>query len=510
VPFVGMPDKNNYSHGHRRNCRSCARVEPGVHVVKFARRRPEHLRLLSIRFAAVLALLMCGCLPGVATASQPGIVLISPDVHDGQGPGSLLANQAPIKFDLSFLELYKWQITGVAAFCLVQFLFLLGLLVQRASRAHTEIRLRESEARFRLMADTAPVMIWMSGPDKRCTYFNKHWLDFTGRPLEQELGDGWSQGVHSDDLQCCLDTYCTAFDARQRFRMEYRLKRCDGSHRWLLDTGVPRFDTDGTFEGYIGSCIEISDEKQVRDKLLDNQHELQTLTRKLLLAQETERRHIARELHDDLNQNLALLSVEMDLLANRPINTELVRRRLHDLSARVKELSSSVHGISHRLHPSNLEQLGLGAAVRGLCSGLTQLHGLPIEFTERNLPPSIGADVALCLYRITQEALSNVIKHSGAQHAEVELTARAEELDLRIGDDGVGFDPELVNAQGGLGLVSMRERLGLVAGKITFDSAPSAGTRIKVRVPLPTASEIGTALKEESATEDESALVYTL
>jgi two-component system sensor kinase FixL len=137
--------------------------------------------------------------------------------------------------------------------------------------------LGESEGRFRLMADAAPVMIWMSGPDKLCTYFNKPWLDFTGKPLQRQLGDGWSEGVHPDDLQRCLDTYVRAFDARQGFRMEYRLQRFDGDYRWLLDTGVPRFEADGTCGGYIGSCIDITDQKRVEEALRESEARLRVL-----------------------------------------------------------------------------------------------------------------------------------------------------------------------------------------------------------------------------------------
>src|SRR5207253_5644420 len=123
--------------------------------------------------------------------------------------GSVVRNKA-----LEFWEVYKWQIIGVISLCVMQFLLLVGLIVQRTSRKRADLALRESESRFRLMADAAPVMVWMSGLDKRCTYVNKHWLDFTGHSLEHELGDGWSEGVHIDDLQRCLDTYGSAFEAR--------------------------------------------------------------------------------------------------------------------------------------------------------------------------------------------------------------------------------------------------------------------------------------------------------
>src|SRR5213082_1687491 len=133
-------------------------------------------------------------------------------------------------------------------------------------RKHAEEELLESEARFRAMADTAPVMIWMSGPDKLCTFFNKGWLDFTGRKLEQELGNGWTEGVHADDFAHCVDIYKNSFDARQSFTMEYRLRRNDGEYRWVLDSGTPRFASDGAFLGYIGSCIDITERKRTEEQ----------------------------------------------------------------------------------------------------------------------------------------------------------------------------------------------------------------------------------------------------
>jgi PAS domain S-box-containing protein len=126
--------------------------------------------------------------------------------------------------------------------------------------------MRESETRFRTMLDAAPVMIWMSDTDRLCTFFNKRWLDFTGRTLEQEMGNGWSEGVHPDDFERCLSVYVSSFDARKDFTMEYRLRRRDGVYRWILDTGVPQEDVDGTFLGYVGSCVDISDRRQAEEK----------------------------------------------------------------------------------------------------------------------------------------------------------------------------------------------------------------------------------------------------
>ncbi|WP_293098688.1 PAS domain S-box protein [Moorena sp. SIOASIH] len=127
--------------------------------------------------------------------------------------------------------------------------------------------LEESEARFRMMADHAPVMIWMSGTDKLYNFFNQLWLNFTGNTLELELGNGWAEGVHPDDLEYCFHTYVSAFDARENFRMEYRLRRRDGQYRWILDIGTPRFTPNGDFAGYIGSCIDITERKQAEEAL---------------------------------------------------------------------------------------------------------------------------------------------------------------------------------------------------------------------------------------------------
>ncbi|MEG5046093.1 PAS domain S-box protein [Microcoleus sp. B4-C1] len=144
-------------------------------------------------------------------------------------------------------------------------------------RKQAEATLRESEARFRLMADAAPVLIWMSGTDKLCYYFNVPWLNFTGRTIEQERGNGWTEGVHPDDFERCLDTYVTAFDARQPFKMDYRLKRCDGIYRWIMDEAVPRYGLEGEFLGYIGSCVDIEDHKQAEEALRESESRLRLI-----------------------------------------------------------------------------------------------------------------------------------------------------------------------------------------------------------------------------------------
>jgi PAS domain S-box-containing protein len=156
----------------------------------------------------------------------------------------------------------------------IPMLFLAAVIEERATG---ETERRESESRFRIVADAAPVLIWMAGVDKRCTFFNKPWLKFTGRSLEQEMGNGWAEGVHPDDLQKCLKIYTEAFDARKAFVMQYRLKRYDGEYRWISDQGVARHDAQGNFAGYIGSCVDVTE-------LLNKERALREFEERVVLA----------------------------------------------------------------------------------------------------------------------------------------------------------------------------------------------------------------------------------
>jgi PAS domain S-box-containing protein len=346
------------------------------------------------------------------------------------------------------------------------------------ARKQAEQALRESEQRFRVMADCAPVMMWMSGTDKQCTDFNRGWLAFTGRTIEQESGDGWADGVHPADLQKCLQTYEEAFDRRQSFTMEYRLRRHDGQYRWISDIGVPRFLPDGSFAGYIGCCIDIEEQRVAERTRVE-------LARRLMTAQEAERARIARELHDDIGQSLALLGIQLERSSHPPSGAPHEKRvDARELRDRVKAIGNKVSRISHQLHSSELEYLGLAVAVKSLCREFSEQYHVEVECSCEGIPAELDGNVALGCLRVIQEALHNIAKHSHAADVQVEVIGDSEGLSLLIADDGTGFDTGGAGAGAGLGLISMRERMHLMGGDFMISSSPGNGTRIKARAPL--------------------------
>ena len=357
---------------------------------------------------------------------------------------------------------------------------MVGIAIDITERKQIAEALRESEERFRMVANTAPVMIWMSGPDKLCTYFNEPWLEFTGRPLEAELGNGWAEGVHPEDFAKCLETYSKAFDRRQNFQIEYRLRRHDGEYRWVLDMGVPQFKTDQTFAGYIGSCIDVTERKLASEAL-------SSVSRRLIEAHEEERKRIARELHDDINQRLALLEIELDQLEIPSLSlSPEASLHLQAFRRRVSEIASDVQAMSHRLHSSKLEYLGLASAIKSFCKELSERQKVKIKFSCDSIPSTLPQEISLCLFRVAQEALLNCVKHSGVREFDVVLREVGAQIELTVSDCGVGFDIAKTTNNPGLGLISMHERVRLIKGAISINSEPMKGTTIQVYAPMET------------------------
>ena len=396
-------------------------------------------------------------------------------------PGSIVRYREPGLWDL-----YRWHVIGVLSLFVLQTGLIVGLLAQRANR-------RRADLRFLQVIATAPYGMIMVGQDGRITMANAQTEKLFGYQRDELIGKPVEMLVPErfrHHHAAHRERFSTAPVVRPMGTgQELFARRKDGTEFPVEIALSPALPSAGRL--VLATIVDISLRREAEESLRLSQLELRRLTGRLLQAQEDEAGRIARELHDDLGQGLALLTIELDLLRQKPPEVSgQLGARLQALLARVKQLSSSVHDLSHQLHPSKLEQLGLVAAISGLCKELTASQDLKIAFTDGELPAAIPPDIALGLYRIVQEALRNVVRHSGARHAEVALGATADSLTLRIVDDGVGFDPGLIRGKGGLGLISIRERVLHLGGEIAIDSKPSGGSRLSVSVPLKGTSPI--------------------
>ena len=360
---------------------------------------------------------------------------------------------------------------------------MLGVVVDVTECRQAEQKLRESEKRFLLVAETAPLMIWMCDHEGKITYCNKQQKVFMGADPINNQDDTWMNCVHPQDLEHVQNALARCLKSRQPFSEEYRLRRHDGVYRWMLDIASPRLNADGAFAGFIGSTIDITDQRFARQAL-------ETVSGRLIEAQEKERTRIARELHDDICQRLSLLAIEIDSASQSQNGLEMhIREHLEKIQSNCTEIVVDIQSLSHELHCSKLDYLGLVAAIRGFCGEFAKQRRVNIEFTERNVPESLPQDVSLCLFRVAQEALHNAVRYSGAEQFSIEISGSANELRLEVKDDGTGFDVAEARRSPGLGLVSMQERVQHVHGRFVIESNPGLGTRIVALVPLPTSPD---------------------
>jgi PAS domain S-box-containing protein len=359
-----------------------------------------------------------------------------------------------------------------------QALLITGLLWQRARKRTAEAGLRESEKRFRVMTDTTPSLVWMCDAKGKMTYLNERRIAFTGPDPDAGFGDTWIAYVHPDDQMKILDTLSRALKTREPFSQEYRLRRSDGVYRWMFDVASPRVNGDGSFGGFIGSAIDTTDQKLA-------QAALERVSGQLIEAQEKERSRIARDLHDDICQRLALLSMEIQQ-ANRSSDGSpaATKKNLEDIRKHCSEIAGDVQSLSHQLHSSRLDYLGIVAAIRGFCGELSKQDEINIEFSATEVPAHLPKDISLCLFRVAQEALHNAVKYSGVSQFTVELSGIEGEVRLVVSDAGAGFDVQAAKKKGGLGLLSMQERIRLVHGRLSVESTPWQGTKIIAAVPI--------------------------
>ena len=343
-------------------------------------------------------------------------------------------------------------------------------------RTLAEGALRESEERFRLIANSAPVMIWMSDTDNEISYLNQTWLDYAGRPSDAAVEKLRAMVLHPDEAERCREVYEKAFEQREPFQLEHRLRRHDGEYRWVVTAGVPRYNADGTFVGYIGTSVDITERKLAEAALA---------SQKLIEAHEEEKTRIARELHDDISQRITLLALHLAILKQGlPASATDLEQEIGDMDRQIGDLASDIQALSHGLHPARVELLGLRAAVTGFCEELSNRHDVTIDVHFENIPEGLPPGVSLCLYRVLQEALQNVLKHSVSRRALVSLSGQINAVRLTVKDSGPGFDPHEAMRGRGLGLTSMKERLKVVGGQLSIHSARGHGTTIHAIAPL--------------------------
>jgi PAS domain S-box-containing protein len=368
-------------------------------------------------------------------------------------------------------------------------------------RKQAEESLRQSEAHFRQMADTAPVLIWISGTDKLRNYFNQPWLDFTGRTMEQEIGNGWAEGIHPDDFQRYLDIYFTAFDAQKTFKMKYRLRRFDGEYRWFADAGVPRFTSESEFLGYIGSCVDITELKEAQDVLEARTHELSNLNN--LLAQATP---LLNERNQELDSVVHIVShelkaplravsnlsewIEEDLEGTISADTQhqvtLLRDRVNHMQTMISRLLDyarieRTQVVTEHVLVEELLYEVINSVAPEPTFQIIIAPEMPMFQTKR-----------LLLYQVFVNLISNSIKHHERPNGSVHVSSQDKGAfyEFMVADDGPGIAPEyhdkifmifqIVNHQScsesfGLGLSIVKKIVEKEGGNIRLESALGKG-----------------------------------
>ena len=356
---------------------------------------------------------------------------------------------------------------------------------------------REKDAYLYAVVNDTPALLWMTGADGQNAFLNRELARFLGLN-EQRLDKNWVTWVHGEDAAAALQTFKECLKERREYRDEFRLRRSNGEFRWVISEGSPRYSADGEYAGYTGSLYDITERRTAEMQLrwanqkleqelknrISKEAQIRTLSARLIVAEEEGRKRVARELHDDLSQQIAALSIGVGSLKRKlPLDQEEARERSDRIHQKLVQLAESVRRLSHELHPAVLQYSGLEAALREHVSSFATATKIAARLETDGRFEDVPPEVSLCLYRITQEALRNIEKHAKATAAVVRLRAAAGELQLDIEDNGVGVEADASEAGAGLGLVSMEERARLAGGTFRLRSGKNEGTTLSVRIP---------------------------
>jgi PAS domain S-box-containing protein len=363
--------------------------------------------------------------------------------------------------------------------------------VTERKRAEAEIRRRQRE--YEELVESMEAIAWRADARNfQFTFVSKEAEKCLGYPVERWTTDPnfWVNHIHPDDLTW-VPAFCRQSTKEKRdYEFEYRMIAADGRIVWLRDCVRVITEADepkqliGVMTDITGRKQIESEQKELEQNLRESHARIEDLAGRLIVAQEEERKNIARELHDDLNQQVAALAIGLGKLEQQmPKTNDGLSMTLKKLGDRTHQLSERIRQISHQLHSSTLEHVGLPEALKLFCSEFTDRQEISVTLDIRDEMKYIPSDAALCLYRVAQESLRNVAKHSGAKNAEIILARKNESLELRIADHGAGFNTKQRNLRG-LGLISIEERVKLLHGKFEVKSQPGCGTELRVNIPL--------------------------
>jgi PAS domain S-box-containing protein len=370
---------------------------------------------------------------------------------------------------------------------------LYGMTMDITERQRAEEALLESEKRFRDVAESAQEWVWEVDAEGKYTYASPIVEKLLGYKPEEILDKHFYDLFIPEERNKLKEIAFATFAEKQSFReLINRNLHKDGSIVYLSTSGVPILDKTGNLLGYRGADIDITKRKKAEEELRaseaalrQSQERYRLLAGHLLTAQEAERKKLARELHDDLSQRLAALAMEAETLEHQKSpKTGPDRASLKEMKDKLVELSIDVHAMSRRLHPSILDDLGLADAVASECATFRKRNGVVVNFRTENIGREVPPNVAVCLYRIVQEALRNISRHAGATEAAISLVGEDQAIRLLIRDNGKGFDPGQKTSTVGLGLDSMKERAHLIGADFSLESQPGGGTMIEVLAPL--------------------------
>jgi PAS domain S-box-containing protein len=387
--------------------------------------------------------------------------------------GSIVINREPTFWD------FKYHILGGLIFLVGQSFLIFVLLAQRNRRRAAEGDLRRKKEELDKFFSMNLDLLCIADTEGYFLRLNPAWEKTLGFGLAELMSKPFLELVHPEDVAATRKVIRTLSDGGQILDFTNRYRRKDGIYRQMMWSAAAAGDL------IYAAARDVTERIEAEAAIRERERELQSLTGRLILGQEAERRRLARELHDDLSQRLAALAIEVGKLEMHVEDgKKTILQHLRGLRDQTIRIAADVHNLSRRLHPSILEDLGLTKAVEAECNRFSIQEGIEVTFNADNIPEVLPKDVSLSIYRIIQESLNNIAKHACARRAAVCLSASDSALQLSIRDDGVGFDPAEVRKKPGLGLSSIRERVRIVNGKHRITSEPEKGTIIDVTVPL--------------------------